>query len=164
MCGTCLKTQHLGSRGRRVTHLRSFIVTMWVPASLKQNERVRWDGGRKWLSVCISCAVESASIKVWEGKKKLGVANDIHSCLLWWKGTMRRAPKPLWSPVWQRLLSVQVILQRCCWVAQVCHVQMLHTLNSSFEFQEKSTRMNSSFWWIRPKKDTRKLAECQKLQ
>lgn len=76
----------------------------------------------------------------------------------------------LYSCAYQFLNLLQVIPkgtileQACILFVHYTYITsvVLALLRRSSEFQVKNIRMNFSFWWIRPKKDTRKLLECQK--
>lgn len=166
--GTCLKLQHLGSWGRRIMSLSPVYKGYKVNPCLTETEWESTVAGRKLLSVCIPCSVGRLHILGFgEGRKKPRVANYVmYPCLLLGKGKTWRylsaAPKSLWSSVWQLLHSVEVILIMMIlsnFAPETRFVPLLGSpILSSFEFQVKSIKMNSSSWWIRPKKDTRKLA------
>lgn len=89
------------------------------------------------------------------------------------KERLAPSPSPWYCCPGQLFCAFQVIpqgavLEQACtlldaqFVGCRCITFIVLALLRSFEFQVKNIRMNFSFWWIRPKKDTSKLLECQK--
>ena len=108
--------------------------------------------------------------------------NAVFPCLCLRRGEdkkqrLPRSPSPLYScacrlfnlmhvipkgAILEQAWTLKLLDIHSAWWLQPLTSLVLALLRRSFQFQVKNIRMNFSFWWIRPKKDTRKLLKCQK--